>query len=229
MSAAESDPGCGLYPVVQAAKDPAVLARLEALIKSCSWGPAGLGSVLIKPAPETLLEARTVLPMVEALQSADIAAILLDDADLVRIVKADGMHLGWSQDIGERYENARDILGTRHIIGADVGRSRHDAMSIGEKAADYVAFGVPAHVEDRETALRRQIELVDWWAEIFEVPCVACDVDGLEAMRALAAAGADYVALDLPTGLAGADLVATVDDAVGAVDIALSATPRRQA
>jgi thiamine-phosphate pyrophosphorylase len=101
--------------------------------------------------------------------------------------------------------DAREILGTRYIVGVDVGRSRHDAMSLAEDGADYIGFGIPAHVEDRQTAAERRLELIGWWSEIFEVPCVAFDVDSAEAATALAAAGADFVAIRLGVDLASAD------------------------
>jgi thiamine-phosphate pyrophosphorylase len=80
----------------------------------------------------------------------------------------------------------------------DAGRSRHEAMVAGEGGADYVAFGIPANVEDREKAHRRRCELTAWWSEIFEVPVVAFDVATAEEAGQLASAGADFIALTLP-------------------------------
>jgi thiamine-phosphate pyrophosphorylase len=102
--------------------------------------------------------------------------------------------------MASRYAEAREIVGGRFIVGGDVGRSRHDAMTIAEAGADYVGFGIPEHVEDRETARARRRELVAWWSEIFEVPGVAFDVDTFEDASELARAGADFVALPLPQG-----------------------------
>ena len=44
-------------------------------------------------------------------------------------------------------------------------------------------------------ALELLAERVAWWAEIFELPCVAY-AESIEAARDLARAGADFVALD---------------------------------
>jgi thiamine-phosphate pyrophosphorylase len=85
-------------------------------------------------------------------------------------------------------------------------------MSLGEAGAEYVGFGIPPHVEDRAAAAERRLELVAWWSEIFEPPCVAFDVDTVEDAAALAAAGADFVAV--PAG-AAPDL-ARFANAVGA-------------
>jgi thiamine-phosphate pyrophosphorylase len=134
-------------------------------------------------------------PLVELAQKKDVAALIDGDAQLARTLRADGVHLPWSKDIAARYAEAREILGTRYIVGVDVGRSRHDAMSLAEDGADYVAFGIPPHVEDRASAAERRLELIGWWSEIFEVPCVAFDVEDAEDAAALAAAGADFIAI----------------------------------
>jgi thiamine-phosphate pyrophosphorylase len=73
-------------------------------------------------------------------------------------------------------------------------------MTVVEDGADYVAFGAPAHLKDRVKARVRRDELVAWWAEIFEAPCVALDVETPEEAEALARAGADFVGLRLPSG-----------------------------
>ena len=87
------------------------------------------------------------------------------------------------------------MLGTRYIVGVDVGRTRHDAMNLAEEGADYIGFGIPPHVDDREAAAARRRELIAWWGEIFQVPCVAFDVESADEAQVLAAAGADFVAM----------------------------------
>ena len=166
------------------------------------------------------LDATSVLPLLERAQKSDIAVMLADDAQLVRTTKADGVHLTWSKDIGRRAAEAREILGRRYMLGADVGRSRHDAMEIGEAGAEYIAFGIPTHVEDRETAHERRVELCAWWSEIFEIPCVAFDVDTPEDAEELAALGTDFVAITIPSAAAADDIRRFIED----VDRRLGAT-----
>jgi thiamine-phosphate pyrophosphorylase len=141
------------------------------------------------------LTAAAARPLIELAQAKDIAALIEGDAQLARTLRADGVHLPWSKDIAARYAEARDILGTRYIVGVDVGRSRHDAMSLAEDGADYIGFGIPAHVEDRDAAAARRMELISWWGEIFQVPCIAFDVESTDEAVALAAAGADFIAM----------------------------------
>ena len=174
-----------------------------------------LDAVLATLKPESLLldlgeaaptDIAAIAALVGSAQKAGVATLISDAADLARIVKADGVHLSAAADIAERYDAARESLGTRFIVGADAGRSRHDAMSLGEKGADYVAFGIPPHVEDRATARERREDLVAWWSEIFEVPCVAFDVDDAEDAAALASAGADFIAIRLRDAMAPDDI-----------------------
>ena len=143
---------------------------------------------------------------VAAFQDLGLATLISADAALARVVKADGVHLPASKSAQSSYREAREILGSRFIVGVDVGRTRHDGMVLGEEGADYIAFGIPSHVEDRETARARRLELIRWWSEIFEPPCVAFDVETPDDARELAAAGADFIAVHLPDELPAASL-----------------------
>lgn len=157
-----------------------------------------VASVVIEPPAGRALTPALARPIVEAAQARGAAALVMNDARLARTLGADGVHLAVSQSLLAAYAEAREILGTRALVGADAGRSRHDAMAAGEAGADYIAFGVPDFVAERELAVKRQEDLVRWWAEIFEVPVVAFDVTTAEWAGAMASAGADFVSLRLP-------------------------------
>jgi thiamine-phosphate pyrophosphorylase len=146
------------------------------------------------------MDAQAILPLIEYAQSKNVAALVVGDAQLARICRADGVHLPWSKTPDVAYAEAREILGNRYIVGVDAGRSRHDAMHLGEIGVDYVGFGIPGHVEDIDRAGERRLELVSWWAEIFEVPVVALDVASGEDAAALAKSRAEFVALRLRSG-----------------------------
>lgn len=146
------------------------------------------------------IDVASLAPLVKAAQAKGVAVLVENDCALAKSLDADGVHLSWRKDPLEGFEAARQALGPERIVGSDVGRSRHDAMEAGEAGADYVAFGIPAHVEDRETAFERQKELVSWWVELFEVPGVAFDVETAEGVAALGAAGADFIAVRWPKG-----------------------------
>lgn len=199
-----------LYLVIEAG--PAAADRLAAALAI-----ARPSSLLVVPGEGKALDADAVLPLIKLGQDAGAAVLIADDSGLARVTKADGAHLTWSKDVTARAEEAREILGNRFILGVDVGRSRHDAMALGEAGVDYIAFGIPETVESREAASERRLDLVEWWSEIFEVPCVAFDVNDLEDAAELADCGADFVALRLPGGLAGADLQAWLRHAQSAL------------
>lgn len=204
-------PAPKLYLVLE--MGPGAQAALEAALAA-----APIASVLLVPAAGETLQPQTLKAAVEAIQRRNIAALVADDADLARIVRADGVHLMWSKDQPQRYRNAREILGPRAILGADAGRSRDDAMTLGEDGADYIAFGIPAHVEDRDTAFGRQCELLSWWAEIFEVPCVGLDAETPEAAAGLADSNADFVAVRIAGGLSPAEAAQRVTAFAAAVN-----------
>lgn len=207
-----------LYLVLETG--PNAETRLEAALAG-----ATPSSLLLIPPRGKALDASAVLPLLQTAQARDIAVMLADDAQLVRTVKADGVHLTWSKDIGRRAAEAREIIGRRYMLGADVGRSRHEAMELGEAGADYVAFGIPPHVEDRDTAIERRDELCKWWSVIFEVPCVACDVADVEEAGRLADSGADFVAVTIPSGATADEIRRFVEE----VDRRIAAATARAA
>jgi thiamine-phosphate pyrophosphorylase len=197
-------PSCLLYAVVEAG--PGAAERLGAALAAVQ-----IASVLIMPAGDAELEAASARPLVELAQRAGAAALIADDAGLAKALRADGVHLGISMDPAGAYAEARRVLGPRGIVGVDAGISRDDAMTLAEDGAEYVAFGAPLDLSDLDKARARRAEMIAWWAEIFEVPCVAFDVESAEAAEALAGAGADFVSVLLPTAeppAASRDLVA---------------------
>lgn len=199
---------CQIYLVVEAG--PGARERLEAAL-----AVARIASVLIMPRPGQGLSAGEVKPLVEIAQSGEAAAIIHDDAKLARVLKADGVHLPARADALDAYHEARSIVGAGLIVGADCGGSRHIAMELGEAGADYIGIArPPADDEDYET----REDFIAWWAEIFEVPCVAFDISGVEEASRAVDAGADFVALMLPRGASigeSTELVRAVGRLVG--------------
>jgi thiamine-phosphate pyrophosphorylase len=183
-----------------------------------------IASVMVAAPGGTDVPVADIQTLLRQAQAAGAAALVLDDARLARTLKADGVHLsvdggsdgkGGVKGLGE----AREIVGRGLIVGVDAGRSRHDAMVSGEAGADYVAFGIPDRVGDREKAHLRRCELVAWWAEVFEIPVVAFDVVDPAEAAALAAAGADFIAVTLPAReppAASGELVRSVVAAIAA-------------
>jgi len=121
------------------------------------------------------------------------AALLLDGhAELVARTQADGAHLSGI----EAFKAAAPALKPAYIAGCGGLASRHDAMLAAESGADYVMFGEPDR-DGRRPRFEAVLERVTWWAEVLTVPCVAYAESRAEA-EALAAAGADFVAIGAP-------------------------------
>jgi len=202
-------PDCRIYLVVEAT--PAAVEHLTAATEA-----ADVACCLIVPTAGAAIEAAAARPLVAAAQQAGVAALIAEATDLVRTLRADGVHLNSRRQLLDAHAAARNTLGREAIIGADVGVSRHDAMALAEAGADYIAFGAPSHLKDRPRARERRDDLVSWWGEIFEVPCVALDVDEPTEAERLARAGANFVAVTVPGGSAAATraLVAEIGAAI---------------
>ncbi len=102
------------------------------------------------------------------------------------------MHLG--QQDGTVAE-AREVLGRDAQVGITCHASRHLAMEAGDAGADYVAFGSFFASETKASEHRPELDLLEWWQGIFEIPCVA--IGGITPANCapLIEAGADFLAV----------------------------------
>jgi thiamine-phosphate pyrophosphorylase len=137
-----------------------------------------------------------------------VATIVNDRLDIALAAGADGVHLG--QDDGSPRE-ARKELGREAQIGVTCHASRHMAMEAGEAGADYVAFGAfyPSTTKDKGDAERPDLELLQWWTTVFEIPCVAIGGITPENCTPLIEAGADFLAVS--HAVWGGDEVAAIE------------------
>lgn len=129
--------------------------------------------------------AKVLAPMA---QDAGSALLLNSHAGLVARAGADGAHAS-AADV----ETALEALKPGWIVGVGAVSSRHGAMTAAEAGCDYVMFGEPdaqGHRPPFETTLER----VAWWAEVFEIPCVAYAASR-EEITPLIEAGADFIAV----------------------------------
>ncbi|HIP78163.1 MAG TPA: thiamine phosphate synthase [Kiloniellaceae bacterium] len=109
-------------------------------------------------------------------------------SNLVEASGCDGLHVNAEAE-GKAFASLRRRLGDDRILGAGCGASRHAAMLAGEAGADYIAFG------GLEAGSAAEPALVAWWADSMTPPVVALGAGTPEEVTALAAAGADFVAL----------------------------------
>lgn len=159
--------------------------------------------------------------LADALNAADIAAVLLRFADtgeraiaeqvkaLRILIQSNGAALLLDGHAGlvasteadgahlsgvDAFKTGAAILKPKLIAGCGGVKTRHDAMLAGESNADYVMFGEP-DADGHRPGFDAVIERIEWWSGVFVIPCVGY-ASSLEEVEALARAGADFVALD---------------------------------
>jgi thiamine-phosphate pyrophosphorylase len=193
-------PAPRLYLLTPPTADPARLA--DAMAQALA--AADVAAVLV---PLTGDDERALLNGLKALapavQGAGAALLLGGRPELVARAGADGAHLTGTDELSA----ALASLKPERIAGCGGLATRHDAMLAAETGADYVMFGEPDQRGHRPS-FDAVLERVEWWAEVFEIPCVGYAAS-LDDIAPLVAAGADFVAVgafvfDDPRGLAAA-------------------------
>jgi thiamine-phosphate pyrophosphorylase len=139
-------------------------------------------------------------------QKAGVAFIVNDRPDLAKKLGADGVHVG-QEDAS--YAEARAIVGPNAIVGVTCHNSRHLAMEAAESGADYVAFGAFYPTATKDAKTRAEPDILTWWQEMMQAPCVAIGGIIVENAGPLVQAGADFLAVasgvwDHPEGPAAA-------------------------
>jgi thiamine-phosphate pyrophosphorylase len=150
---------------------------------------ADVAAVLLRLAPAGERELiNRVKTLAQIVQDTGAALVLDGHPEIAARAGADGAHLAGI----ETFIAAVESLKPARIAGCGGLKSRDDAMAAGERGADYVLFGEPDSGGHRP-AFPAIIERIEWWAELFTIPCVgfAAKPDEIEA---LAAAGADFIA-----------------------------------
>ena len=125
-------------------------------------------------------------------QQRDVAFILNDRPDLAAQLDCDGVHIGQGD---MSYAEARRIVGPQRQIGVTCQASRDLAMTAGEAGADYVAFGAFFPSSTKAVTTPASLEIIEWWSQLFEIPCVAIGGITVENCQQVIAAGADFLAV----------------------------------
>ena len=182
-----SRPAPRLYLATPLVDDPSSLATgLPGLLSA-----ADVAAVLVrlKPSdPRTMISRIKVLA--PAIQTGGTALLLDGQVELVARSGADGAHLTGIAAMSE----ALPSLKPDRIAGVGGLPTRHESMAAGEAGADYVLFGEPdarGHRPSQDAIAER----LQWWAELFEPPCVGYAASR-EELDAFVAAGADFILVD---------------------------------
>ena len=175
-----------LYLVTPPIDDAETFApRLEQALRAgdvaCVWLRAGSGA--------TEAVASALRSLIAEIQIHGVAALIDDHMRLAADIEADGVHVLGS---GDGLAQALLDLRPSRIVGAGDLALRDDAMVAGEREVDYVMFGEATEVAP--LPLEERLERVAWWAEIFQVPCVAY-AHAADEIELFAAEGAEFIAL----------------------------------
>src|SRR3984957_13184062 len=177
-------PAPRLYLATPVVDDPSPLQEsLPGLLAG-----ADVAAVLLRL---TTTDQRTMISRIKALapavQNSGAALLLEGHVELVARGGADGAHLSGF----EAMEDALPTLKPDRIVGVGGLSTRHDSMAAGEAGADYVLFGEP-DANGQRPWVEAIAERLQWWAELFEPPCVGFAMS-LDEARQFTAAGADFI------------------------------------
>ncbi len=176
-----------IYLATPAVGDPsALVSELPGLIAG-----ADVAAVLVRlqmaDQRSMIAKVKTLAP---AIQNAGAALLLEGHVELVARAGADGAHLSGIAAL----EEALPTLKPDRIAGVGGLETRHDSMLAGELGVDYVLFGEP-DAQGKRPSAEAVAERLDWWAELFEPPCIGYAASREEAYE-FARAGADFVLVD---------------------------------
>lgn len=180
--------GCRLYLITPPAIDLASFPdRLAAALDA---GDVAAVQLRLKDVDERAIVKAidTLRPIV---QSRDVAFLLNDRPDLAVEHGCDGAHVGQDDMAASK---ARAVLGDL-TLGVSCQNSRDLAFEAGEAGADYVAFGAFFPTTTKAATARCEPDILQWWSELMELPCVA--IGGIDAGNCapLVQAGADFLAV----------------------------------
>jgi thiamine-phosphate pyrophosphorylase len=182
------DTPCRLYLIT-----PATLPTgfADDLARALDAGDVAALQIRLKDAPDDAI-LRATEDILRVAQPRDVAVLMNDRLDLALKAGCDGVHLG--QGDGD-HAAARKRLGPDRMLGITCHASRHLAMEAGEVGADYVAFGAFFPTATKDTVHTAEVELLEWWSGLMEIPCVA--IGGITAANCapLVRAGADFLAV----------------------------------
>ncbi|MFY8075664.1 MAG: thiamine phosphate synthase [Sphingorhabdus lacus] len=183
-----TDIGCQLYLISPLDVGGAFPEKLE---QALSAGPVAAFQFRVKGIDQHEAAALAA-PLQEICARHDVAFIVNDSISLAKRLKADGVHLG--QGDGDA-RDAREQLGRDAQIGVTCHNSRHLAMEAAEAGADYVAFGAFFPTNTKEVEHIAELDTVQKWTLVTEIPCVAIGGITPDNAKPLIEAGADFLAV----------------------------------
>jgi thiamine-phosphate pyrophosphorylase len=181
-------PPCQLYLISPLEVGGDFPAKLEAALAA---GPVAAFQFRVKGIDQH--DAAALAEPLQAICAAhDVAFIVNDSVSLAKRLNADGVHIG--QGDGD-VADARAQMGKKFQIGVTCHNSRHLAMEAAEAGADYVAFGAFYPTTTKEVDHIAELDTVEKWSRVMEIPCVAIGGITPENAKPIIEAGADFIAV----------------------------------
>jgi thiamine-phosphate pyrophosphorylase len=139
--------------------------------------------------------------IVPAAQAAGIAVVIAGDSRIAGRVKADGLHIeAGKAELADAIDRVQD----RMMVGVGGAKTRDDALELGEERPDYIFFG-RFGFDNKPEPHPRNLSLGQWWAEMIEIPCIVMAGSDVASVEAVAATGAEFVALSAAVFAEGAE------------------------
>lgn len=178
---------CGLYLISPPALDPVVFAPV--LERALDGGEVAAFQLYLREANDVqnIRACEILMPLV---RQRGVVFIINEHINIAKKTGCDGVHLSKKSS---SLRVARETLGKDSVIGVSCGTSRHDGMTAAERGADYIQFSpcFRNRLIDNEDLVTP--ELIQWWGEMIEIPCVVGG--GISPLNCgpLVQAGADFV------------------------------------
>ena len=190
-----TEPACQIYLITPPKIDD-IEAFAKTLDKTLAAAPIACLQIRLKGQYNKTAEDSVIIQAAELIvpicHTHGTMVIINDSPDLAKTCGADGVHLG-QKDMD--YLSSRQLLGEDAIIGVTCHNSKELAFAATKSGADYVAFGAIYETSTKDTKYRAELEILTWWNEAVEVPCVA--IGGINPSNAadVIKAGADFIAI----------------------------------
>ena len=223
-SAPPAAPDPRLY-LITPPSPPDLAALVRALESALAGGDVAALQVRLKGADDETVAA-AVRALTPPAHAAGVAVILNDRPDLAAALGCDGVHIGQED---APYREARRLMGAERTVGVTCHDSRHLAFEAAEAGADYVAFGAVFPTSTKEALTRAPLDLFEGWRLDMLTPCVAIGGITPDNARAIARAGADFLAVSAgvwawPDGPEAAVRRLLAEAAAGAAEATATAT-----
>jgi thiamine-phosphate pyrophosphorylase len=90
------------------------------------------------------------------------------------------------------------------MVGTGGAKTRDDALELGELRPDYIFFGRFGY-DNKPEPHPRNLSLGQWWADVIQIPCIVMAGSDITLVEAVAATGAEFVALSSAVFADGVD------------------------